>query len=129
MLWTLVFTNIMHAQWIQTNGPYGGIVGSLGIITNNTLFAGIDGGGNYRSTNNGDSWIAMNNGLADNYIRASAINSNGYIFAGTSNGVFYSTNNGDNWTAVNNGLSNTDIYAIAINSNGRIFAGTGGGLR
>jgi len=79
----------------------------------------------FRSTNNGDSWTAVNIGLT-NDVQALAINMSGHIFAGTTSGVFRSTNNGDSWTAVNIGLTNTNVYALTINSSGRIFTGTRG---
>jgi len=117
--------------WQQTNGPYGGDIRALAI--NNVsghIFVGTDGGGIFRSTNNGDSWTAVNTGLTETYVFALAINSSGHIFAGTfyGGGVFRSTNNGDSWTAVNTGLTNLDVEALAINASGHIFAGTRGGV-
>ena len=68
------------------------------------------------------------NGPYGGDVNALAINSSGYIFAGTdSRGVFLSTNNGTSWTQENNGLTNSDIVSLAINSSGYIFAGTDGG--
>ncbi len=44
-----------------------------------------------------------------------AINSSGYIFAGTGGGVFLSTDNGTNWTQINNGLTNT-THSVLLQS-------------
>ena len=51
----------LQAQWIQTNGPYGGSSRCFAVNGSN-LFAGT-GGGVFLSTNNGTSWTAVNSGL------------------------------------------------------------------
>jgi hypothetical protein len=50
------------AQWVQTEGIYGGDVYSVAISGNN-IFAGSYGNGVYISTNNGTNWTqtALNN--------------------------------------------------------------------
>jgi len=50
------------AQWVQTNGPYGGSALSFAVSGTNLIAAAGDGGV-YRSTNSGSSWTAINNGL------------------------------------------------------------------
>lgn len=60
-------------------------------------------------------------------VRPLVTNSNGNIFAGTSegitgDGVFRSTDNGNTWTQ--SGLSNLFIWDIVIDTSGNIFAGT-----
>ena len=117
--------------WEQTNGPFGGTVNSLAINSNGDIFAGTDGDGVFRSSDNGDNWTQINAGLTNTKVRALAINSSGEIFVGTLSGVFRSTDNGDNWSPINTGLTQFDVViAFAINSSGDIFAGTfgGGGL-
>jgi len=118
-------TNPLLAQWVQTNGPYGGTVlsfASSGIY----LFAGTSGGGVFLSFNNGTNWAAVNNGLTNTGVSALAVNGIN-LFAGTGGGVFLSTNNGTNWTAVNNGLTNFNVRALAV-SGTNLFAGTDGGV-
>ncbi|MCK4652966.1 MAG: hypothetical protein KAU01_00805, partial [Candidatus Cloacimonetes bacterium] len=53
-----------------------------------------------------------------------SINSIGYLFTGTQNGIYRSIDNGNNWEYV--GLENISVYCLTINSNNNIFAGTGG---
>ncbi|MBU2636676.1 MAG: regulator, partial [Bacteroidetes bacterium] len=120
-------TNPLHAQWIQTNGPYGSYVNCFAVSGTN-LFAGTYGGGVFLSTNNGTSWTGASTGLTNTYVYALAISGTN-LFAGTDRGgVFLSTNNGINWTEVNNGLPpNTSVLAFAV-SGANLFAGTWGGV-
>ena len=117
--------NPVLAQWVQTNGPYGGIIYSFAVGPSGTnLFAGTFGGV-FLSTDNGSSWTAVNTGLMDPFVDALAV-SGPNLFAGTGGGVFLSTNNGSSWTAVNNGLTSTFVRAFAV-SDTSLFAGTSGG--
>lgn len=70
-----------EAQWIQTNGPYGGIVRSL-TVSGTNVFAGTNGGGVFLSTNNGTSWTAVNNGLTNTDVLSLAVSGTN-LFAGT----------------------------------------------
>ena len=92
------------------------------------IFAGTFGSV-LRSTDNGDHWIAVNNGLEFPFVISLAVNTDGDIFAGTfeGGGVYCSTDDGENWTLVDNGLTNTHVTPLAINGAGHIFAATFGG--
>jgi len=114
--------------WQQTSGPLGGEVRSLLINSAGNIFAGHDGAGIYRSSDNGAGWTVANTGLTNGSVNALALNTGGEIFAGTFDGVFLSTNNGNSWTPVNTGLTNKRVRALALNSAGDIFAGTEGGV-
>jgi hypothetical protein len=93
-------------------------------VSGTNLFAGTYGGGVYLSTNDGNSWTAVNSGLTSKYVYALAFSGTN-LFAGTNgNGVFLSTNNGNSWTAA--GLSTQTVKMFAV-SGTNIFAGTGGG--
>lgn len=132
-------TNPTLAQWVQANGPYGGMIGALVSSPNgiggSDLFAGTDGSGIYYSSNNGTSWSAVNAGLTNLDVTSLAIipdtgRTGGInLYAGTwGGGVFYSTNNGTSWITVSSGLS---IKCLATCPNGvggtSLFAGTFGG--
>ena len=117
--------------WAQTNGPQGGDGIALATSPSGHVFVGTQGGGIFRSTDNGENWAGVNNGLTATNVRALAIDAaSGHIFAGTFGGVFRSTDNGDSWVPVNNGLEFPFVISLAINSSGDIFAGTfeGGGV-
>ena len=98
---------------------------SLAINSSGDIFAGtFEGGGAYRSTDNGDNWTLIDNGLTNTYVTALAINSSNNIFAATfGGGAFRSTDNGDSWTALNTGVPNATFLSLAINASGYIFAG------
>ncbi|NIS48613.1 MAG: regulator, partial [Aliifodinibius sp.] len=53
--------------WQQTNGPPGGDVRALIVDGDDDIFAGTWGAGIFRSTDNGDLWAQVNDGLTDIY--------------------------------------------------------------
>ncbi|MCX6136787.1 MAG: T9SS type A sorting domain-containing protein [Ignavibacteriales bacterium] len=90
------------AQWVQTNGVYGGDVRCL-TISGTNIFVGT-GDGVFLSTNNGTNWTQT---ILDSskYITAFVV-SGANLFAGTwgdGGDVFRSTNNGASWSALNTG--------------------------
>lgn len=128
-------------QW-TTGGPEGGLINSLVVspnyATDNTLFAGMESGGVYKSTGGAVSWSAANTGLPANVnILSLAISPNfasdRTVFAGTgSNGVYGSTDGGANWSALNTGIpAFVEIKALTISPNfasdRTVFAGVWGG--
>ncbi len=75
--------SVVFAQWVQTNGPYGGRINCFAVSGTN-LFAGTDGGV-FLSTNNGTSWTAVNTGLTNTEILSLAVSGTN-LFAGTYGG-------------------------------------------
>src|ERR1035437_6390446 len=63
----LLLSGTVHAQWVQTGGPYGGDVNSFAVIGAN-LFAGTAENGVFLSTDNGMSWRTANSGLTSSTI-------------------------------------------------------------
>jgi hypothetical protein len=131
------------AQWVQTNGPYGGDVRCFAVIPAEgggtpMLFVGTYCGGVFRSTNNGASWTAANIGLTHPAISALAVcpvpggTGAPMLFAGTCGGIFRSTDAGATWVEASSGLMNTDTRSLAVSPDGggtgvtMIFAGTAG---
>jgi len=100
-------------------------VQALVVNSGNYIFAGTYSGGIFRSSSNGSSWLAINNGLTDLHIQALAARGN-IVFAATDGaGVFKSTDNGASWISVSNGLTNEYVEALAVTPT-YIFAGTFG---
>src|SRR5207244_8703993 len=83
------------------------------------------GGGIFLSTNNGTSWVSVNNGLTNVGIFSFVVVGTN-LFVGTNGGLFLSTNNGTNWTSATSGLPNTGVWSLAVGGT-NLFAGTNGG--
>ena len=130
---TLLVPCAARAQWLQTNGPYGGWIGALVVTSDGVVFAGGDRG-LYRSTNNGDFWEQITNGLPRGVLISNlAMSKNGTIFAAAQNSVYRSMDKGNSWHLANSGLPTSQIYVLTIDGNDRIFVsegiiGTNGGL-
>jgi hypothetical protein len=92
---------------------------------NGDIFAGTYvGGGVFRSSDNGDTWIEKNNGLVATDVRAIATKFDGTVFAGTYGaGAFRSSDNDQSWEQINNGLFAHFVRSLAIGLYGHIFAG------
>jgi len=106
---------VTSAQWVQTNGPYGGDVYAITALGTN-LFCSTNRGV-FRSMDNGAIWTEVNSGLTDPNVQALAVGPNGIgggnLLAGTyGSGVFLSTDNGTNWSAT--GLTNKIVRALAV---------------
>ena len=94
------------------------------------LYAGTtawlgNGGGVYRSLNNGDTWEHV--GLLYYYIQSLAVNTNGDLFAGSVGhhyqgiaGILISSDLGDSWTMLKD---NEIVIGIEINTEGYIYIG------
>jgi photosystem II stability/assembly factor-like uncharacterized protein len=120
---------LAHAQW-QMAGFMGCKVRSLAVDGSNiyagTTESGSGNGGIFLTTNGGNSWNPVSNGLPMNQnetVNSIAI-SGIHIFAATNDaGIFLSTDNGNSWNAVNNGITDTVITSLAVLGT-TIYAGT-----
>lgn len=103
-------------------------VQALAVTKDHVLYAGSFGMGIFRSDNRGDSWVPVNNGLADLFIYCLAASDDGALFAGTvRGGVFRSRDGGKSWQAMNEGLKRLEVKALLI-AHGVVYAGTGDGV-
>lgn len=128
----LIFCYNTYSQftWQQLNGPQAGLVSQVTSNSSGTLFMGSIGGGMYRSSDNGLSWLQKVNGFPspvfDDGTIAFAIANDGDIFASSFNtGVYRSTNNGESWSNTN--MPNSFVTGIVIDQFKRVYAATGGG--
>jgi ASPM-SPD-2-Hydin domain-containing protein/type IX secretion system substrate protein len=119
-----LISRTLTAQWVQTNGPYGGSILSLGIC-DTSIFA-WGGGGVMLSTNDGMTWSAA--GTPFGSFHSMAQQGMNIFAASRDDGVFLSPDNGASWTSVNNGLpmlGSGSTYAITclVVSNTNLFVG------
>lgn len=119
-------TSALNAQWLPSNGPYGGNVKCF-FSPSSVLYAGTDGNNVMISVNNGITWTSASSvGLTNSVINC-FIQRGANYFLGTNGGVFLSTNTGATWFAVNSGLYNSTVNTfLSIDQN--LYAGTTGGL-
>jgi uncharacterized repeat protein (TIGR01451 family) len=99
-----------------------------------TLYAGVDGRGIYKSSNSGQSWTAVAGQTTNLRIKQVVIHptTSSTLFAATyGGGVATSTDAGDHWDMCDNtGLSGSglNVLAIAIAPDGRLYVGTEAGV-
>lgn len=108
----LIFTSSVFAQWTLTNGV-GTANGNTLYSVGNDIYAGTDSKA-YRTTNNGDSWIEINDGFGTSRkIRdfSYSYSTSTLWCAAENSGLFFSTNNGANWIRE---YSSFTLYPIAV---------------
>jgi len=126
-LLVLLLSIAISAQnfWEQPFGPTGTIIRTLAVNSGNDIYCGLlYGKGIFRSTDNGFSWIDVNNELTNLSILSIAVNTNDLIFAATEDGIVRSLNNGVDWEPVDNGLLYGNVDQLEIGSDDFIVAGT-----
>ena len=114
--------------WRQTNGPYGGKILTLYETTDGVLFAGTEGAGIFRSTDNGNNWTPVNTGLYDEptgrSLEVTAIAEKGNkIYVGTREALYISTDIGNTWQYVSTIRVPGSISGIVI-LNDHIYVST-----
>jgi len=75
--------------------------------------------GVFKSTDGGDSWLSINNGLNIRKIAVIEIDSSsGIIYLGTYyDGIYKSTNNGESWQKISNNLCSSWFNSLALDYN------------
>jgi photosystem II stability/assembly factor-like uncharacterized protein len=106
-----------HAPWEKTAGPPGLTVEVIYKV-NNIVYAGTDTQGIYKSTDDGLSWSAANNGIERASIRDIIVSGGNLLAASSStcsnfNNVFKSTDNGETWSGTT-GLAGRIVHSFAI---------------
>jgi photosystem II stability/assembly factor-like uncharacterized protein len=121
LLFALAIAHVggLHAQWVQTNGPWGGSNGSI-IVSGTNVFTYPDGDlGVFLSTDSGMNWSWS--GLSGYYFD-NLFGCGNHLFAKTSDGFYISTNNGVTWVEDSNliNISGDDAF---VQDGSIIFAG------
>ncbi len=102
-IWLVLLATLLspplQAQWSKTNGPFGGTITAL-LQTGSTTFAGVSGGGIYRTNDVSGAWTQANTGLRGNSLNPTSLLASGAnLWLGTQDGVFRSNDNGATWAA------------------------------
>ncbi len=112
-----------------TNPDWSSDLSSVAVNADGQVFAAAGGDcgnaggeGIFRSSDNGETWARLADGLSATSARSLVISESGAIFAGTNDGVFRSTDNGDTWAPTS--LRGVDVSTMASRS-GILFAGDG----
>ncbi|MES2765097.1 MAG: T9SS type A sorting domain-containing protein [Bacteroidota bacterium] len=124
----LMVAQLSYAQvFTQSGGPNGGMVTAISASATGSIVAGTNGGGAFRSTDNGQTWTRISNGINDNIITSTAIGATGNIYIGTATqGLLHSDNNGTSFAGVSGIASN---YITVIKTSGsNVYAGTKSGV-
>ncbi len=98
-------------------------------LDDGSVLAGSAGGGVFKTTNWGDSWVPSNTGLPANsqgyrFAKSFCKTAPGCILVGTQVAIYYSTDYGDTWNFKSTGLTNKEINRIVKDENGTLYAGT-----
>jgi ligand-binding sensor domain-containing protein len=116
--------NSAYGQWTKMSGPEAGSIRAT-VVYNGIIFAGTDGGGIFRSLNNGATWTGC--GMAGQDFYAFAVRRDSLFAGAYGDGVYLSTDSGTSWKAINSGMSYLFIDALASN-NAALFAATYQGI-
>jgi choice-of-anchor A domain-containing protein/uncharacterized repeat protein (TIGR01451 family)/TQXA domain-containing protein len=101
------------------------IVYSLSNDIDENILAGTWGGNIYRSTDDGETWTKINDGMNAAFIWSIFTDeTTGNIYVGTEQGLFFSNDNGSTWTLTS--LTGYDVRGIAVAPDGDVYAGTWG---
>ncbi|GAB4369267.1 MAG: hypothetical protein Kow0042_10910 [Calditrichia bacterium] len=98
------------------------------VAANDIVYAATASNGLLRSTNNGDDWTQMSNGLPSLVNQVTSAPDNA-VYAGE-RGIWRSTDNGDTWIRIDRngipqgslGVLSPELYALETNSQGHVFA-------
>ncbi len=102
-------------------------VSSFGVM-DSIIYTGTYGNGVFRSSDDGDNWVPVNNGLPDGALIKVLAVSNKSLFAGTyDDGIYFLSEHDTNWKAANEGMTNKAIISLLVDGD-NIFVSTVGGV-
>jgi len=120
-----IFRSTNNGQnWIKKiAGLYGSTINVIAGNLDDELYVGTPGGSIFKSSNYGDSWTHVNQGMTSSGIVALNIGKNNFIYAangGFPGDVFLSVDDGNSWQNVGEDLTSR-MKDIAINDSGYVY--------
>jgi photosystem II stability/assembly factor-like uncharacterized protein len=112
--WTQINNGINVGSFIAVN--------DFSINSVGTIYVGLGGGfsgtskGVFYSTNNGDNWFELNDGLINNTLRSLTIDQDDYLYAGNTEGQVYKTTNPSIANILSKTLTDLNISVSNIQS-------------
>jgi photosystem II stability/assembly factor-like uncharacterized protein len=116
-------------SWIRLNDLFEDARPFNFTVSNDDIFVSEISGGVFRSTDNGNSWDEVSNGLPGYYHFYNGMISslNGYIFIWNADGIYRSSNKGENWVEITC-REIARIRSFVFSSDDEVFAGTDEGM-
>ncbi len=122
------------AQWVQTNGVFGGVANCF--YANDTVaFVGLPGAGIYRRNIAASKWTSSATNLGNTYVNC-LFQKDSLIYAGTNGGLFASSDNGRTWKSKNGGfpfivgisdIGSSGSSLFATSTNNKMYRSLDGG--
>jgi photosystem II stability/assembly factor-like uncharacterized protein len=99
-------TNFQFAQWNQLSSAPNVYIRDI-FSSDGELYLSTAGTGVYKSTDDGSSWIQINNGLISQQALDiyQLMNYNGSLYAATTDGIYKSSDDGNDWVKKSNGIT------------------------
>ena len=118
----------VNAQWVSTNGPYGGQTMAI-MAQGNEIDVGTWLSGFFRSTDGGATWRQLNTGLPTTGIYCLLRNGSDILTGTQGNGVYVTTDGGTDWTSSGTGITYPFVLDLVKSGSVIIAAASGGPFR
>jgi ligand-binding sensor domain-containing protein len=106
--------------WEPVGDLDGKIITKLSFTQSGAIFAGSDSG-IFRSSDLGESWVKLKNGIPEEQIYDLKVNSRDEIFAATRSGLYFFDDEGSSWENRTGGLNLRWVRSIAVPSTDSLF--------
>ena len=123
LFFSSVISVTAFSQWTQTNGPVGVQSSEIFYVGNYLVVNGYDGGV-FRSSDKGETWEPINEGLPTDFRCFTMATEKSKLYIATNDGIYYSGDFGDLWQPI--GLADLIAFSLEV-SGDEIFAGKSSG--
>lgn len=96
-------------------------INTISLSINDEIYCGTENG-IYKSSNDGQSWILLQNGLPQDEFNIIKSSTSGYVYAVSFDGFYFSINHGESWDQVT--FEANSINSLAIDDSNNVYAGS-----